>query len=123
MWATQQVDSPSSHGNEVTQCSSEILALANDIIQRRRFDYRFIVFPVFIAGFAATSNADKMLALEVITKMEQESIGNNTRATRKLLQAVYEKQNANMARLGHARDVDWIELMHDRSLDVVSFGL
>lgn len=123
MWSTQQLDSPPSPGNEVTQCSSEILALASDIIQRRQFDYRFIVFPTFIAGFAATSSTDKMLALDLINTMEQESIGNNTRATRKLLQAIYEKQNASMALVGHARDVDWIQLMHERHLDVISFGL
>ena len=55
--------------------------------------------------------------------MEQESIGINTRATRKLLEAVYETQEAHRRQYGHARGVDWISVMENRDLQVVSFGL
>ena len=124
MWPTQLTDwaSPtqtsSAQNPEIAQCINIILSIATNIVQRRQLDFRFIVFPLFIAGFAARSNVDRHRALELISAMERDSIGNNTRATRMLLRAVHEQQDE---RGGHA--VDWIQVMHQRGLQVVNFGL
>ena len=123
MWPSQRIESDSVNGNDVSQCSSEIIALASDIIHRGQLEYRFIVFPLFIAGFATTRAVERTRALELITILEQESIGNNTRATRRLLQTVYSRQDARSKVVGHCLDVDWIEIMHDTGAQVVSFGL
>ena len=124
MWPTQLTDwaSPtqtsSAQNPETTQCISIILSIATSIVQRQQLDFRFIVFPLFIAGFAAASNADRNQALELITAMERDSLGNNTRATRMLLRVVYAQQDE---RGEHA--IDWIQVMHERGLQVVNFGL
>ena len=119
MYATQLAESRDTPPI-VSQSVSSILKLATEIVRDRgQLDSRFLVFPTFIAGFAATSGAEKHQARHIIASMEQESIGNNTHATRKLLEAVYEAQEAN----GRAQDVDWIEVMENRGLQVVSFGL
>ena len=123
MYATQLVESQGTPP-AVGQSVAFILRLATDIVgDRGELDSRFLVFPTFIAGFAATSGADKNQARRIIGTMEQESIGNNTRATRKLLEAVYEAQEASLEQYGHTRGVDWIQVMQSRGLQVVSFGL
>ncbi|MCJ1282031.1 hypothetical protein MMC26_001354 [Xylographa opegraphella] len=108
---------------EVTQCASEIIDVVSETVRRRRFEHGFVIFPLFLAGIATTSAADKALAHELMTAMEQESVGNNKRATRKLLEAVYEAQNARQMVVGHSLDVDWIQVMSESKLHVINFGL
>ena len=123
MYATQLLESHALPAG-VSQSVSFILRLATEIVRDRgQLDNRFLVFPTFIAGFAATSAADKHQARRIIGTMEQESIGNNTRATRKLLEAVYATQEASIEQYGHSRGVDWIHVMERQGLQVVSFGL
>ena len=123
MWATQQVDALPDYDNEVARCVLEILALSERVIHRRQFEYRFIVFPLFMAGFAAVVPGEKRRAEEIMITMEHEGVGNNTRATRELLQAVYERQRETSMNMRRILNVDWIEVMHERGLQVVHFGL
>ena len=123
MWPTQRLNNAQENEAEIAQCVSEILELASDTVSRHHLEHGFIIFPLFIAGCAATSTADQALARDLIHRMEQESIGKNTRATRKLLEAVYERQNARLASTGRSTDVDWIQVMLESGLQVVSYGL
>ena len=123
MWATQRLDTIPDYDNEVARCVLEILALSERVIRRRQFEYRFIIFPLFMAGFAAVLPTEKRRAAELMMTMEHESVGKNTRATRELLQAVYEKQRETSMSMRRVPYVDWIEVMHERGLQVVNFGL
>ena len=123
MWATQQVDTLPDYDNEVARCVLEILALSEGIVHRRQFEYRFIVFPLFMAGFAAVTPNEKRRALEYIRTMDHESVGNNTKATRELLQVLYEKQRDASMGMRRVPNVDWIDVMHERGVQVVNFGL
>ena len=123
MWPNQRLSNAQEDEAQIAQHVSEILELASDTVSSHHLEHGFIVFPLFIAGCAATSATDKALARDLISRMEQESIGKNTRATRKLLEAVYERQNARLASTGQSTDVDWIQVMVESGLQVVSYGL
>ena len=123
MWSTQRTDTNSGYMEEVSQCASEIIDVVSDTVRRGHFEHGFVVFPLFLAGIATSSAADKMLAHELMRAMEHESVGNNKRATRKLLEAVFEAQNARQMVVGHSLDVDWIQVMTESKLHVINFGL
>ena len=123
MWSTQRTDTTSEYLEEVTKYASEIIDVVSGTVRRRQFEHGFVVFPLFLAGIATSSAEDKTLAHELMKEMEQESVGNNKRATRKLLEAVYEAQNARQMVVGHPLDVDWIQVMTEKKLHVINFGL
>ena len=64
-----------------------------------------------------------MNALDLLCTLEKNSIGRNTTAARKALSAVYESQNERFMNTGQSLDVDWMEVMAERNLMVVNFGL
>ena len=111
------------HEAEIAQCVAEILEFASDTVSRRQLEHGFIVFPLFMAGCAAATASDKTLARDLIHRMEQESVGKNTRATRKLLEAVYEQQKASLSSTDQSKEVDWVQVMKDSGLQVVNYGL
>lgn len=123
MWSTQRLDVNTGYGTDVSQCASEIIEVANEIVRRRQYEHGFVMFPLFLAGFATSSATEKMQAHELMDAMEQESIGKNKRTTRKLLEAVYERQNERQMEVGHSLDVDWILVMGDIGLQLVNLGL
>lgn len=123
MWAGQRLDTPPDYNTEIAVASNQILQMTRNAIADDRSDCRYLVFPVFIAGFVATDGAQRMNALDLLRSMEQTSIGRNTTATRKALAAVYEKQNERFMNTGQSLDVDWKEVMAERNLTIVNFGL
>lgn len=76
-----------------------------------------------MAGMASTSERDKARALGLMKSFEQESMGRNTRATRKFLEAIYVRQKDSLERKGNTLDVDWIELSEELGQQIVNFGL
>ena len=123
MWSTQRLDIGPEHDAEIALCVQDILQTAEGIISGSRLGLRFIVFPLFMAGVASASGAEKMMALDLIASMEKESIGTNTTATRHALQIVYERQTQQFMSVGHSLHVNWMEVMIEQGLQVVSFGL
>lgn len=81
-----------------------------------------MIFPLLMAGVAVDSTSDKILVQDLMRSFEQESFGSNTRATRKLLEAVYERQTCSLATLGHSRDVDWIGVLAEMGHEIVLLG-
>ena len=107
------------YGSEVSQCASEIIATAAGTVHRQQYEHDFVLFPLFMAGFATASAVEKNQAHDLMRAMEQGSIGINKRATRKLLEAVHERQNERQATVGHSMDVDWIQVMREIRLQIV----
>jgi hypothetical protein len=123
MWPSQRLDTGPEFDGEIGQCVSEILHTAEGVVSAGRLELRFMIFPLFMAGFAATDGNQKMMALDMISTMEKRSIGSNTTATRHALQIVYEQQTQRFMRTGHSLDVNWSDIMVEQGLQVVNFGL
>jgi Fungal specific transcription factor domain len=123
MWPSQRLDTGPEYDVEIAQCVTEVLRIGDKIVSSEQFHLRFIIFPLFMAGFASTDGNEKMLALELISSMEKESIGSNTTATRHALQIVYDQQTRRFMHTGHSLDVNWSDIMLEQGLQVVNFGL
>ncbi|KAK2738267.1 hypothetical protein FQN57_007130 [Myotisia sp. PD_48] len=124
MWPNQLVESGGTSAPEIQQHVSPILTIASDIINAERFDLRFIVFPIFMAGVTSSSPTQKMIALDLLSRLEgHEAVGRNLSATRHVLQTVYRQQTNGYMRCGHALHVNWTEIMRGLGLQMVNFGL
>ncbi|CAG7928166.1 unnamed protein product [Penicillium olsonii] len=124
MWPRQRVESEYSSDGEIDHHAGEILRLAERTTHTRRADRHFLVFPLFLAGATASASGIKMMAMELMTSMEDEEdgMGRNTATTRAILQIVYERQLERLMRVGHTFDVDWSDLMAHEGLQMVNFG-
>jgi hypothetical protein len=123
MWPSQRMDTGPEFDAEIGQCVSDILHTAEGVVTSGRLELRFMIFPLFMAGFASTDGTQKRMALDMISTMEQKSIGSNTTATRHALQIVYERQTQRFMHTGHSLDVNWSDIMVEQGLQVVNFGL
>jgi hypothetical protein len=93
------------------------------VVSKEGVDPRFIVFPLFIAGCAANEAAEKDLALNLITTVEQHSFGGCTQSVRRLLEVVYEKQRVAILRTGDSSLVDWVEEMELRGHPPIIYSI
>lgn len=118
------MESDFSPDSEIDHHASEILQIAERTTHTRRADRHFLVFPLFLAGATASASGLKMMAMELMTGMEDEEdgMGRNAATTRAILQAVYERQLERLMRVGHTLDVDWADLMSQEGLQMVNFG-
>ncbi|KLJ07578.1 hypothetical protein EMPG_16936 [Blastomyces silverae] len=124
MWPGQCIETGGGPALEISQRTTAILQVVSSIVHAGRFDLRFIVFPLFMAGVASSSSSQKMLALDLLSSIEgNESVGRNVTTTRHVLQIVYQRQTEGYMRKGHALDVDWVEIMIEQGLQMVNFGL
>ena len=120
---TQHNHAPTSTIPEVIQAGREILDLAREIVQSGHMERKFIVFPLFIAGCVNDSAVERQEIVELLKKLEDDSIGRNFRATRQLLETVYERksqqQQQQQRNVHRSRGLGsgW-----DRDDDVVSAG-
>ena len=78
--------------HEVMQSASEILRLGREIVNYGHMERKFIVFPIFMAGFVEKRPAERAEIMSLLRKLEEDSIGRNFVATRQLLEIVYERQ-------------------------------
>ncbi|KAJ5973984.1 hypothetical protein N7481_011194 [Penicillium waksmanii] len=124
MWPGQRLESEFSPDGEIDHHASEILQIAERTTHTRRADRHFLVFPLFLAGATASASGLKMMAMELMTGMEDEEdgMGRNAATTRAILQTVYERQLERLMRVGHTLDVDWADLMAQEGLQMVNFG-
>ncbi|KAJ5647573.1 hypothetical protein N7490_003945 [Penicillium lividum] len=124
MWSGQRLESEFSPDGEIDHHASEILRIAEQTTNTRRADRHFLVFPLFLAGATASASGLKMMAMELMTSMEDEEdgMGRNTATSRAILQTVYERQLERLMRVGHTLDVDWADLMVQEGLQMVNFG-
>jgi hypothetical protein len=106
---------------QINTCSSEVIQVARIIISQQRFELRFIIFHVFMAGFASKGPNEKEEALEIIKTIEKHSYGSIMESVRMLLETVKEKQRAAILQTGRASAVDWLEEMEKNGL--IIYGL
>lgn len=124
MWPGQRFESEYTPDGEIDHHAGEILRIAEQTTHTRRADRHFLVFPLFLAGATASASGLKMMAMELMTGMEDEEdgMGRNAATARAILQTVYERQLERLMRIGHTSDVDWADLMTQEGLQMVNFG-
>ncbi|KAL9616919.1 MAG: hypothetical protein Q9160_008267 [Pyrenula sp. 1 TL-2023] len=123
MWPTQRLDDGPGYDDEISECTGKIFEIAGKVVGQGRYDSRFIVFPLFMAGVSSHSGGERRRAMELIQLMEFESIGANTATTRRILKMVYERQHERFMQVAHSLDVCWIDIMAEQGVQVVNFGL
>ncbi|KAK5160219.1 hypothetical protein LTR04_004757 [Oleoguttula sp. CCFEE 6159] len=123
VWSGQRVECSTAGDEEIEQLVSDVLELARMTVEAEHFERRFVVFPLFLAGFATSHPEKKRLAMELLVAMEPTSVGKNTAASRELLQIIYDLQRQSLMAVGHSLAVDWIDVMTERGMHVVNFGL
>ena len=128
MYSTQRTTShPLIH--EVSQSAGEILRLAREIVSSGHLERKFIIFPLFMAGFVSHSEEERREILGLVRRMEEDSVGRNFVAVRQLLEIVYERQERRKRELreqgwrGGREDVDWVALIGEMGLQVVNCRL
>ncbi|KAL9013811.1 MAG: hypothetical protein Q9173_001524 [Seirophora scorigena] len=113
---------PANHYNpvesEISHCAHEILNLTRSIISSGHHELRFAVFPLFMAGYVLPPS-ERVLALGLMERMERESIGRNTRATRELLEDVYRRVDAGEGGGQGNSGVDWVSVLGERGLQLI----
>lgn len=123
MWPGQRVYTSADCAGDITTASQQLLQISQVIITNNPGNCRFLVFPLFMAGFASEIGSQKMLALDLIQQMESDCMGQNTRVARKALEVIYERQNERFMHTGNSLGVDWLQIMMEHGLTVVNFGL
>lgn len=108
---------------QIASCAKEITMIAKKILDCKRFEFRFLVFPVFLAGMASKIKEEKQIALDLMKSLEKTSFGSNTTTTRKLLVTIYEKQEAAVAQTGNALGISWIEELESSGEPLIILGL
>ena len=105
MYSTQRTTShPLIH--EVAQSAGEILRLAREIVSSDHLERKFIIFPLFMAGFVSRSEEERREILGLVRRMEEDSVGRSFVAVRQLLEIVYERQEKRKREL---REQGWRE--------------
>lgn len=123
MWSGQRMDTSPDYDAEITTAAAQILHLALVAASSNEYNSRFLVFPLFMAGFASTDGYQMMQSLQCMQILEEGALGRNMSTTRKALKTIFESQNEQFMQNGHSLNVDWLQIMHERGLTVVNFGL
>lgn len=108
---------------QIAACARVIIQIARKILERERLEFRFLVFPIFLAGMASKVAEEKQVALNLIRRLEDTSFGSNTRTTRNLLTTICEKQGEAIARTGSDWGVSWIEELESSGEQLIILGL
>lgn len=75
------------------------------------------------SGGSGGAVGNKQRALELLSSLQRRCLGSNTGIMRDVLRAVYERQKAMVLTTGHDLTVDWRDMLRERGLHVVNFGL
>jgi hypothetical protein len=102
---------------------TELIQLAKQVVAEERWDLQYIPFSLFLAGVASEDRDEKTLALKLLRDLEQQSHGANTTTMRRLLKAIYDKQNLVAVSGAQQFKIDWVDEMRNRGLMLVMFGI
>lgn len=109
--------------DEVFTSVTEIIELSGQVVADERWELQFIPFSLFLSGVVSRKKEEKRLALKLMTALERESYGENTATMRRLLETIYDKQQATTRNGQQNPEVDWLEVMEGSGPRLVMFGL
>lgn len=122
MYPGQGLDNPGAKAEIALHCTN-ILVLANSVVESQLWDHHFIINATFIAGVYTSNQNEKVQAINIIRAMEGRGIAHNAMRCRKLLVIVCEEQQRRIMEGGREEEVDWIGVSRARGLQMVDFGL
>ncbi|RAL08678.1 uncharacterized protein BO97DRAFT_437458 [Aspergillus homomorphus CBS 101889] len=100
-----------------------ILQISSTLLSRdRRGDKQLIIFPLFLSGAVAASSSLKMMALELLSGLEETDVGSSAATACHILQVIYERQIQHSSRGEHAQEFSWVEVLSEHGLQLVSYG-
>jgi Fungal specific transcription factor domain len=123
LWHGQRLGPESASDEIIIHHTTRIFQVAEAIVHSSQFDFRFIVFPLFMAGVSTSSAGQKMMAMDLVSSLERQGIGRNATTTRHLLQMVYQSQTEQLMTIGHSANVEWADVMVQQGMQIVNFGL
>lgn len=123
MWAGQRMDTLPAFDTEIASATTEILQLAQAATASDKDKSQFLVFPLFIAGFASSDGHQATQALQLLRVLEQGALSRTTSTVREALETVHDRQHKQFMHKGHSLDVDWLQIMREQALTVVNFAL
>ena len=90
---------------QIKACCTEILHI---VLSKERCDLRYIVFPLFLAGFCTRNLTEKDTALGLMVEVEKHEYGGVADNVRRFSQTIYERQSVAVAQTGNANSVGWL---------------
>lgn len=108
---------------EIADRCTKILSLASAAIEAHSLDHYHLMFPVFLAGYAAIHEDTKAEATKLMQTLEGTGISANATKSRELLVAVSKEQRARFLVGQNAEEVDWMEVAASKGIRIVNFGL
>ncbi|RHZ62670.1 uncharacterized protein CDV56_107867 [Aspergillus thermomutatus] len=123
LWPGQRFGPGAAPQEEVRHHAAAVFSVAESVMaQSKANGWRSVTFPVFLAGSVTPSSDLKVMALEMLSRLEAQEIGRNATTIRYLLQVVYERQMQQSRGVGHPGSADWIEVLAEHGLPLVTFG-
>lgn len=123
MYPGQAADFSEGDDTNYAASATDIIELAISIVAEERWECTFITLALFLAGVTSKISAEKTAALEMMAAMEKHSYGENTTTTRRLLKAIHDRQQAVVAEGHQLTEVDWVEEMRMRGLQLVMWSM
>jgi hypothetical protein len=109
--------------DDVFTSITEIIELARQVVAEKRWEFQFMPFSLFLSGVVSRKREEKALALTLMTALERESYGENTATMRRLLETIYDKQQATTRSGKQDLEIDWLEVMERSGLRLVMFSM
>lgn len=123
MWFGQHMDmTPDSH-TEVAVAVAQILTTAHAAIASDKFNSQFLVFPLFMAGFASIDSYHITQVTQLLQALEQGAIGRHAFTLRKALTTIHDRRHEQRMHRGHSSDLDWVQTLREQASTVVNFAL
>lgn len=121
LWPGQCLGPGAAPQEEVRHHAAAIFSIAESVMaQSKENCWRSVTFPVFLAGSVTSSSDLKVIALDMLSRLEVREIGRNATSIRYLFQVVYERQMQQSQGVGHPGSADWMEILAEHGLSLVA---
>ncbi|KAG2025665.1 hypothetical protein GB937_002385 [Aspergillus fischeri] len=123
LWPGQCFGLGAAPQEEVRHHAAAVFSIAESVMaQSKENCWRSVTFPVFLAGSVTPSSDLKVIALDMLSRLEVQEIGCNATSIRYLFQVVYERQMQQSRGVGHPGSADWREILAEHGLPLVASG-
>lgn len=122
MWSGQRLDTSPDFDGELLIAAQQITQVAENCMDDSMQSTGYLVFPLFMAGFASTDGAQKMGVLDLLQKVQKDSLGHNAQHAREALSAIYDRQHERFLMSGQSWDIDWMHVVKEKGITMVHFG-
>ncbi|KAF7181707.1 hypothetical protein CNMCM7691_001004 [Aspergillus felis] len=123
LWPGQCFGPGAASQEEVRHHAAAVFSIAESVMaQSKENGWRSVTFPIFLAGSVTPSSDLKAIALDMLSRLEAQEIGCNATSIRYLFQVVYERQMQQSQGVGHPGSADWVEILAEHGLSLVTYG-